>query len=199
MFFLLITTSLLIETQGENICSQNHAKWNQHKTHQSNFVKDWIKSLAFDRNQHHAKGTKILWKKYQGNQENILELITKMDEETGLHLGKGWKVAYHYRQEEPYHAGFFYGKINENNEISGRNVTFVYPDFETVLTGQFENGTMIEAFEGKITAYKCTDGVLDLKIKIMTESPIHYFDPATTIRITSNVSKYRGYEPGFSE
>ena len=103
-------------------------------------------------------------------------------------MGKGWKVAYHYLQEEPYHAGFFYGTINENNEIYGNNVTFVYPDFETVLTGQFDNGTMFEAFESKITAYKCTDGILDLKIKMKTESPIHYFDPPTTIRISSNVS-----------
>ena len=188
MFFLLIITSLLIETQAENICSQNHAKWIQHKTNQSNFVKDWVKSLAFVRNQHHAKGIKVLWKKYQGNQENILEFITKMDEETGLHLGKGWKVAYHYRHEEPYHAGFFHGKIDESNEISGRNVTFVYPDFKTVLFGQFDNRTMLEAFEGKISAYKCTDGILDLKIKIKIESPIHYFDPPTKIRITSNVS-----------
>ena len=157
MFFLLIITSLLIETQGENICSQNHAKWIQHKTNQSNFAKDWVKSLASIENQPHEKRIKILWRKYKGNQENIMELITKIDEETGLHLGKGWKVAYHYKQEEPYHAGFFYGKIDENNEISGSDVTFVYPDFETVLTGQFDNGTMLKALEGKITGYKCID------------------------------------------
>ena len=185
---LLIISLLLIETQAKNLCSQNHTNWIQHKPHQSNFVKDWIKSLSLSRNKPQTKGIEILWQKYKKNQENIVEIITKIDDKTGKYMGKGWKIAYHYQHQEPYHAGYLYGTIDENNKISGSDVTFVYPDFETILFGEFDNGAMITALEGKITAYKCVHGVLDLKIKIKTDSQIHNFDPPTTIRISSNVS-----------
>ena len=137
----------------------------------------------------HSKDIKLFWHKYNESNESVVELITKIDAKTGKHTGQGWKVAYYYRQEEPNHVGFFNGNIDENNEISGSNVTFVYPVFETVLYGQFDNGTMIKAFKGKITAYKCVDGVLDLKIKIKADSPIHFFDPPTTTRLSSNVNR----------
>ena len=65
-------------------------------------------------------------------------------------------------------------------------MTFVYPDFNTVLIGEFNNGTMIEAVEGKIVAYKCKDEVLQIKTKVKIESSVYKHDPPTTLKISSN-------------
>ena len=105
---------------------------------------------------------------------------------SGKHVGNGWKIAYHYEDEEPYHSGYFYGPINDQEVISGTDVTFVYPDFNTVLIGEFDNGTMIEAIEGNIVAYRCTDEILHIKTKAKTDSPVYKFDPPTTLKISSN-------------
>ena len=107
---------------------------------------------------------------------------------TGKSIGKGWKVAYHYDEEQEYHGGYFYGYVNDQNQVSGDNVIFVYPDFDTALIGQFINQTMIKAQEAKIIAYKCQNGLIDIKTKIKTKSPIFKYDPATDIKISENVS-----------
>ena len=42
--------------------------------------------------------------------------------------------------------GWVYGKVDEKTgRFSGQNISFIYPDFVTCLTGTFEEGKMVEA------------------------------------------------------
>ena len=107
----------------------------------------------------------------------------------------GWKTAFHYDDEEElFHSGYFYGKINDKNLLEGNNIAFVYPDFETALVGKFVDEVdndeikMISAKEAKIVAFKCQNGLVDLKIKSKSDSPIFKYDPPSLARISKNVS-----------
>ena len=107
----------------------------------------------------------------------------------------GWKTAFHYDDdEELFHSGYFYGKINNKNLLEGNNIAFVYPDFETALVGKFVDEVdndeikMISAKEAKIVAFKCQNGLVDLKIKSKSDSPIFKYDPPSLARISKNVS-----------
>ena len=108
----------------------------------------------------------------------------------------GWKTAFHYDddEEELFHSGYFYGKIDNKNLLEGNNIAFVYPDFETALVGKFvdednnDEIKMISAKEAKIVAFKCQNGMVDLKIKSKSDSPIFKYDPPSLARISKNVS-----------
>ena len=105
----------------------------------------------------------------------------------GKPIGNGWKVAYHFKEEEEHHGGYFYGPVNSQNQISGKNLIYLYPDFDTVLFGTFNEGKMVQAREAKIIAYKCQNGILDIKIKNKINSPLLKYDPPTVARISQNV------------
>ena len=88
-----------------------------------------------------------------------------------------------------------YGTIDEKNLIYGSDIIFVYPDFKTVLVGEFvdsldEETEMISAKEGRISAYKCQNGILDIKVKLKYNSPNFKYDPPTFARISNDVSNF---------
>ena len=110
----------------------------------------------------------------------------------------GWKTALNYNDEEIFHSGYFYGQINNQNLLEGNNIVFVYPDFETALVGKFVDSVndeimMVSAKEAKIVAFKCQNGLVDIKVKLKSdspESPIFKYDPPSLARISNNVSTY---------
>ena len=58
----------------------------------------------------------------------------------------------------------------------------MYPDLKTVLVGEFvdsldEETRMVSAKEGSISAYKCQNGILDIKVKLKYNSPNFKYDP----------------------
>ena len=53
-----------------------------------------------------------------------------------------------------FHAGYFYGKMDSRGFVNGDQVVYLYPDFETVLVGQFLNETMISAQQAKLSNAK---------------------------------------------
>ena len=105
-----------------------------------------------------------------------------------------WKTAYHYDYKEIFHSGYFYGKINNQNLLEGNNIVFVYPDFETALVGKFidkinnDEIKVVSAKEARIVAFKCQNGMVDLKVKLKSDSPIFKYDPPSVARISKNVS-----------
>ena len=106
----------------------------------------------------------------------------------------GWKTAFHYDDdEEIFHSGYFYGQINNQNLLEGNNIVFVYPDFETALVGKFVDSVndeimMFSAKEARIVAFKCQNGLVDIKVKLKSDSPIFKYDPPSVARISNNVS-----------
>ena len=46
----------------------------------------------------------------------------------------------------------------------GTDVTFVYPDYTTVLIGVFRYGKMLSALPSKIIAERCKDRLKEIKV-----------------------------------
>ena len=49
---------------------------------------------------------------------------------------------------------------------------------------------MVSAKEGSISAYKCQNGILDIKVKLKYNSPNFKYDPPAVARISNNVSNF---------
>ena len=57
-------------------------------------------------------------------------------------------------------------------EFTGPNITFIYPDILTGLTGSFDNGVLEAATAVEIIGERCNDGVKELKLSIDKETNI---------------------------
>ena len=65
----------------------------------------------------------------------------------------------------------------------GENIAFIYPDFETVLLGNFQNGIMIAAKPTKILAERCKNGIKELKFaKPEENTPTFKYERPTHLR-----------------
>ena len=66
-------------------------------------------------------------------------------------------------------GGILFGKVNRKGLFSGEDIMFIYPDLETCFVGWFNNGVMVSAKEGHISAWRLVDGMMTLDWK---EPPI---------------------------
>ena len=67
--------------------------------------------------------------------------------------------------------------------IIGDNIAFIYPDFETVLLGTFQNGVMIAAKPTTILAERCKNGIKELKFaKPKENAPTFKYERPTDIK-----------------
>ena len=48
-----------------------------------------------------------------------------------------------------------YGKVDENGEFNGGNISFIYPDFPTGLTGTLRAGSLISARAVDFVGERC--------------------------------------------
>lgn len=119
---------------------------------------------------------------FEGSED--LYSISKFDSEKQSWFG--WKMGAALNITNLDHLGFLYGTMDENGMMTGSDITYIYPDFKTVLVGEFKNDVMIKAKPGKIIAYKCQDVFLHiLTSKPKTSDPTFGFWPSNTIRIDS--------------
>ena len=187
-----------------SLCSSS-SQWNQwiYKNPGSQ-VKNWLKSVT-DKDDK-CPYTPITMSEYNFQSDNITLVDAINDTLTGF----GWKIAAHYSNEHPWHAGYFYGKVDSKGYINGKTesirfqqipylseylefvgnqVVYLYPDFETVMVGTFQNGLMISAKEAKLKAFKCKNGLMRIKVsKPKKEAPTFNYYPANKIRINDQVS-----------
>ena len=107
----------------------------------------------------------------------------------------GWNINTHHPKvgrlsNIDYHAGYFYGKMDSRGFINGDKVVYLYPDFETVLVGQFLNETMKSAQQAKLKAFKCQNGIMRIKVsKPKTNAPIFRYSPSSPFRVYDQVSQ----------
>ena len=82
-------------------------------------------------------------------------------------------------------TGHLHGRLNlSNGTITGDNISYIYPDMETVLLGKFKDRIMKDAQETTVLGIKCDDnGLLYVSqyASIDTSSPHFYYDPPTNI------------------
>ena len=79
---------------------------------------------------------------------------------------------------------FLHGTMDTNGKMTGNNISYIYPDMETVYLGKFENRKMMDAQESKILELDCDEnGILYVKkyLKPDVSSPHVYYEPPTNI------------------
>ena len=70
-----------------------------------------------------------------------------------------------------------------NGRFTGDNVSYIYPDFETVLRGKFVDDVMVEAAEANVTGSVIENGILRLEIS-EPRGPTFQFWPSTRTEVT---------------
>ncbi len=76
-------------------------------------------------------------------------------------------------------GGFIHGKVNDDGELSGDGIVFIYPDGETALLGRFENGVMRSAKEAEVIGVTCEKhGIPVAELKASPNSPTFAYDPS---------------------
>ena len=75
-------------------------------------------------------------------------------------------------------------KFRKHFQITEGDITFIYPDMKTALTGKFKNGVMVEGSPAKIVAERCNDGLKEIRISApKLNSPKFRFQRNTRIRV----------------
>ena len=74
-------------------------------------------------------------------------------------------------------GGLLHGTINDdaNHLLTGNNVTYLYPDFETMLYGKFVDMKMIKAKEASLLEIQCRFGMPTITKFEIADSPIEYY------------------------
>ena len=79
--------------------------------------------------------------------------------------------------------------LSESYTFLGDQVVYLYPDFETVMVGNFQNEVMISAQEAKLKAFKCKNGIMRIKVSNpKKDAPTFNYCPKSKIRINDQVS-----------
>ena len=78
-------------------------------------------------------------------------------------------------------GGFIHGDFKDG-EVTGDNLSFIYPDMETVFYGKFENFVMKSAHESEVLETKCdNDGMIVVSKFSKISGPEFYYDPPTNV------------------
>ena len=97
-----------------SLCSSS-SQWSQWiYKNPGNQVKNWLKSVT-DKDDK-CPYTPITMSEYNFVSDNMTLVDAINDTLTGF----GWKIAAHYSNEHPWHAGYFYGKMDSKGYINGK-------------------------------------------------------------------------------
>jgi len=65
-------------------------------------------------------------------------------------------------QSERMLEGFLYGKVDKEGKFTGNDIIYIYPDFQTGLQGQFEDGLVVAARPISIIGERCQNGIKEI-------------------------------------
>ncbi|KAI6069539.1 Histone-lysine N-methyltransferase SETD7 [Aix galericulata] len=87
-------------------------------------------------------------------------------------------------------GGSLVGEVNEEGEMTGEKIAYVYPDGKTAYSGRFIDGEMIEAKLATLTSVE--DG--KPQFEVVPGSPVYSFDKSTSSCISTNALLPDPYE-----
>ncbi|KAM7111874.1 histone-lysine N-methyltransferase SETD7 [Ciconia maguari] len=87
-------------------------------------------------------------------------------------------------------GGSLVGEVNEDGEMTGEKIAYVYPDGKTAYSGRFIDGEMIEAKLATLTSVE--DG--KPQFEVVPGSPVYSFDKSTSSCISTNALLPDPYE-----
>lgn len=73
-------------------------------------------------------------------------------------------------------GGCVFGKVNEDGEMTGDSVTYIYPDGHTALCGSFVDGELIEA---RLASLACNENGRP-RFQVTPNSPVYSYDKSTS-------------------
>ena len=74
------------------------------------------------------------------------------------------------------HDGWLYQENSESEQI-----TYIYDDFSTVIHGKFLQKTLVEGRASKISAFRCNNGLLEIKLSKRMSEDIYKYQPITVM------------------
>lgn len=159
-------------------CSNGDTDWNREMV--TAHLRYWLRSIKVAKDQELTSSISVKWAKSipnykQQEEEDRLDFVGNGE--------FGWKAFGHAGRR--FHDGFLYGRpVDKVNGIfTGNKVVFVFPDFETVLVGRFENNTMIGAKTARIKAERCLNGIKRLQVtRPKPQSPVYKYSRPNRLR-----------------
>ncbi|XP_029517913.1 histone-lysine N-methyltransferase SETD7 [Oncorhynchus nerka] len=86
--------------------------------------------------------------------------------------------------------GSVFGQVNEDGEMTGKAVAYVYPDGQTALYGSFVEGELIEARLAALVSMETTRPHFD----VSSDSPVYSYDKSTSTCIATHTLLPDPYE-----
>ncbi len=81
--------------------------------------------------------------------------------------------------------GFLYGELDLNRHMTGDDVAYVYPWYESALVGRFEENFMKEAKYAHVTSASCNNNLIKAEFTIQDEETTYSYDPPVQGRVSS--------------
>ena len=82
-------------------------------------------------------------------------------------------------------GGYLVGIADEEGAFSGKEFTFIYPDFRTAIRGEFSRGKLVRGYSANVVGCEEVDHVLLPKVEIVDPNVAIEFDPSTIGYISS--------------
>ena len=95
-------------------------------------------------------------------------------------------------------GGWLHGQVDEYGHLSGDDIIYIYPDFNTCLCGTFDKGKMVAGWITHIAGVDFSDVIPVVKVDMIDKTgPVFSFSPATNTHLT--VERHLGdpYENSF--
>ena len=88
-------------------------------------------------------------------------------------------------------GGMVCGCVNGRGELTGDNISYVYPDMKHALTGLFRDGRLVQASPSLVRYYNTDTGCYECRItsKVRIE-----YDPSTKLRLSKHPTLPDNYE-----
>ena len=116
------------------------------------------------------------------------------------HLGQKGVVWRRYCTEvcgnmELENEGWLYG-MEENGEMTGDNMVYLYPDMFTAMVGRFVKGKMVMAREGRVAAVRCRNNMMEIKYAVVRsrKKDVFTYEGAKRSRMSSKPTLMDPYE-----
>jgi histone-lysine N-methyltransferase SETD7 len=74
------------------------------------------------------------------------------------------------------------GRPDPRGQLTGTDITFIYPDLSTALLGQFTNGRLVSARTARLSATRLEDGILVPTFTVLSDRQFHHW-PSSLDRV----------------
>ena len=77
-------------------------------------------------------------------------------------------------------GGFVVGKVDYKGELTGPDIAYIYPDYQTMIVGRFQNGELRSGYPAELVDidYSSTNGLLNPIARLKSNSEKLYYSPS---------------------